>query len=127
MEKTAYKREIRDIERDTVEREQNDRDKIGGNRMQQNGHRTGAPVVDAEVLERIKQRKEEEEKRVNERKLAAAKKLQELEQKINKKKEILGENECELSSTPPGKTTSYLLFCKREQNYQALHKEIVKL
>lgn len=67
--------------------------------MQQNGHRSGAPVVDAELLERIKQRKEEEEKRANERRMAAAKKLQELEQKINKKKEMSGDNESEINAT----------------------------
>lgn len=91
----AYKREQREPERETVEREQNDRndrDKMGA-RMQQNGHRSGAPVLDPETLERIKQRKEQEEKREYERKMAAARKLQELEQKINKKKEMLGDNE----------------------------------
>lgn len=70
--------------------------------MQQNGHRSGAPLVDAELLERVKQRKEEEEKRANERRMAAAKKLQELEQKINKKKELSVDNENDLIASPPG-------------------------
>lgn len=54
-------------------------------RIQQNGHRGG---LDADVVERVKLRKEEEEKLAYERKQAASKKLQELEQKINKKKEL---------------------------------------
>lgn len=59
---------------------------------QQNGHRG----LDAETVERIKQRKEEEEKRVLERKQAASKKLQELEMKINNKKKLeMEENEAE--------------------------------
>lgn len=66
--------------------------------MQQNGHRSGAPVVDAELLERVKQRKEEEERRANERRLAAAKKLQELEQKMKQKKELSGENESDTNA-----------------------------
>lgn len=56
-------------------------------RSQQNGHR-GSVILETDMLERVKQRKEEEEKRINESKKAAAKKLQELEQKINKKKEL---------------------------------------
>lgn len=53
-------------------------------------------------MERVKQRKEEEEKRANERRLAAAKKLQELEQKINKKKELSGENESDSNTASSG-------------------------
>lgn len=97
----------RESDREKLDREhneRNEREKLEANRMQQNGHRSGAPVVDAELLERVKQRKEEEEKRANERRLAAAKKLQELEQKINKKKELTGENESDsnVQSSVPG-------------------------
>lgn len=105
---SAYKRETerereRERERELMDREQNERnerEKSEG-RMQQNGHRSGAPVIDAELLERVKQRKEEEEKRANERRMAAAKKLQELEQKMNKKKE-LSVDENDLNASPPG-------------------------
>lgn len=92
------------MDRDNNER--NEREKAEANRTQQNGHRgtTGAPVVDAELLERVKQRREEEERRANERRLAAAKKLQELEQKINKKKELSGENESSESNAAPSLT-----------------------
>lgn len=80
------------------ENERNEREKSSDpSRMQQNGHRSGAP--DPELLERIKQRKEEEERLANERRLAAAKKLQELEQKINKKKEMSGDNENESNAS----------------------------
>lgn len=83
--------------------ERNERERAGdkdrdnrveiNSRIQQNGHRGG---LDAEVVERVKLRKEEEEKLAYERKQAASKKLQELEQKINKKKE-LDENHIEQS------------------------------
>lgn len=100
-ERLAYNRD-----RDQRELEHNDRNDRDKNelppRIQQNGHRPGAPIVDTDLLERVKQRKEEEEKRVNERRLAAAKKLQELEQKINKKKEMNSENENETSSVSSG-------------------------
>lgn len=100
-ERLAYNRE-RD-QRDMEHNDRNDREKNElPPRMQQNGHRPGAPIVDTDLLERVKQRKEEEEKRVNERRLAAAKKLQELEQKINKKKEMNSENENETSSVSSG-------------------------
>lgn len=95
----------RDSERDKSDREhneRNEREKSDSSRTQQNGHRSGPPVVDAELLERVKQRKEEEEKRANERRLAAAKKLQELEQKINKKKELSGENESDSNTASSG-------------------------
>lgn len=94
----------RESEREKLDREnneRNEREKSEAGRMQQpNGHRSGAPVVDADLLERVKQRKEEEEKRALERRMAAAKKLQELEQKINKKKEMSGENENNDSIAP---------------------------
>lgn len=86
---------------DRENNERNEREKSEAVRMQQpNGHRSGAPVVDADLLERVKQRKEEEEKRAQERRMAAAKKLQELEQKINKKKEMSAENENSDSNAP---------------------------
>lgn len=96
----AYNRD-RD-QRESELNERNEREKLESARMQQNGHRSGAPVVDADLLERVKQRKEEEEKRVNERRMAAAKKLQELEQRLNKKKELHSENENETSSVSSG-------------------------
>lgn len=86
---------------DREHNERNEREKSEG-RMQQNGHRSGAPLVDLELLERVKQRKEEEEKRAHERRMAAAKKLQELEQKISKKKEMSNESENDLNASPPG-------------------------
>lgn len=94
LSEIAYNRESEREKLDRENNERNEREKSDTGRMQQpNGHRTGAPVVDADLLERVKQRKEEEEKRALERRMAAAKKLQELEQKINKKKEMSGENE----------------------------------
>lgn len=89
--------QLRELEREKMDRDHNERNErekmIDTNR--QNGHRSGAPIVDAELLERVKQRKEEEEKRANERRIAAHKKLQELEQKIGKKKDLHSENENE--------------------------------
>lgn len=81
----------REREREREKNERNERERAGADkveinaRIQQNGHRGG---LDAEVVERVKLRKEEEEKLAYERKQAASKKLQELEQKINKKKEL---------------------------------------
>lgn len=88
-EKEQQMQHQRDAEKEKLEREREqidrvDRDKIDVNR--QNGHR-GIPVLDAEVLERVKQRKEEEEKRAHDRRVAAHRKLQELEQKLGKKKD----------------------------------------
>lgn len=83
---------------DRENNERNEREKSETSRMQQNGHRSGAPSLDADILERIKQRKEEEEKMENERRMAANKKLQELEQKMNKKK-TGGDNENESSAS----------------------------
>lgn len=75
-----------------MEKERGDREMNNRQMPQQNGHRG----LDAETVERIKQRKEEEEKRVLERKQAASKKLQELEMKINNKKKLeMEENEAE--------------------------------
>lgn len=75
-----------------MEKERGDREMNNRQMPQQNGHRG----LDAETVERIKQRKEEEEKRVLERKQAATKKLQELELKINNKKKLeMEENEAE--------------------------------
>lgn len=70
-------------------------------RIQQNGHRGG---LDAEVVERVKLRKEEEEKQAYERKQAASKKLQELEQKINKKKEL---DENHIEQTPKSEMSDF--------------------
>lgn len=108
----------RETEREKLDREHNERNERekSENRMQQNGHRSaGAPVVDAELLERIKQRKEEEERRANERRMAAAKKLQELEQKINKKKELSGENENDLNA-PSSAATAPIGYGKNDAN-----------
>lgn len=94
-------REQREKQRELAERDHNERNErekesssssssIAAANNRQNGHRAGTSIVDADVLERVKQRKEEEERRITERKQAAAKKLQELEQKISKKKELGG-------------------------------------
>lgn len=103
----------RETEREKLDREnneRNEREKTDASRMQQqqpNGHRSGAPVVDADLLERVKQRKEEEEKRALECRMAAAKKLQELEQKIKQKKEMSAENENEAMSAPASSATAF--------------------
>lgn len=87
-------REQREKQRELAERdhnERNEREKDSSSssssataaNSRQNGHRAGTSIVDADVLERVKQRKEEEERRITERKQAAAKKLLELEQKIS--------------------------------------------
>ena len=87
---TVWNRERENLEREKLERERNernvalDKDNMNVNRLQQNGHRG----LDADVVERVKQRKEEEEKKVLERKQAASKKLEELEQKMKKKNEL---------------------------------------
>ncbi|XP_062555069.1 uncharacterized protein LOC134220102 isoform X2 [Armigeres subalbatus] len=85
VEREQERLEQERIERIDRERQEREREQPSMRPFQQNGH-IGGRGLDAEAKERLKQRREEDQRREMERKQAAARKLQELEQKLNRKK-----------------------------------------
>ncbi|EAT42630.1 AAEL005867-PA, partial [Aedes aegypti] len=85
VEREQERLEQEQIERLDRERQEKEREQTNMRPVQQNGH-IGGRGLDAEAKERLKQRREEDQKREMERKQAAARKLQELEQKLSQKK-----------------------------------------
>lgn len=101
----AWSREVEreqerlDQERLERERQEREREQQFSRPGLQNGH-LGRGGLDADAKERLKQRREEDQRREMERKQAAAKKLQELEQKLSRKKT---EEAASVSSISPAK------------------------